>query len=173
MNREEKKEIVTELSDTLKGAALVVATDYRGLTVEKITQLRNELRSASSEYRVVKNTLLKRATEGTAVELLHEHLAGPTAIVVSPEDPIAPVKVLVKYLKDFKSLSIKAGVLEGKLLSAEDTQALSTLPGRQELLSKVLSLCVSPHVGLLNTLNGISQKFVRVLHAIEQKKAEE
>ena len=173
MNREEKKEIVTELSDTLKGAALVVATDYRGLTVEKITQLRNELRSVSSEYRVVKNTLLKRATEGTAVELLHEHVTGPTAIVVSPEDPIAPVKVLVKYLKDFKSLSIKAGVLEGKLLSAEDTQALSTLPGRQELLSKVLSLCVSPHVGLLNTLNGISQKFVRVLHAIEKKKAEE
>ena len=172
MNKEGKQEIVTELSDTLKDAALVVATDYRGLTVEKITQLRNELRSVSSEYRVVKNTLLKRATEGTAVEPLHEYLTGPTAILVSPEDPVAPVKVLVKYLKDFKELSIKAGVLEGKVLSAEDAQALSTLPGRQELLSKVLSLCVSPHVGLLNTLNGISQKFVRVLHAIEQKKAE-
>lgn len=172
MNREGKQEIVTELSDTLKDAALVVATDYRGLTVEKITQLRNELRSVSSEYRVIKNTLLKRATEGTPVEPLHEHLTGPTAILVSPEDPIAPVKVLVKYLKDFSALSIKGGVLEGRALSAEETEALSTLPGRQELLSKVLSLCVSPHLGLLNTLNGISQKFVRVLHAIEQKKAE-
>ena len=172
MNREGKQEIVAELSDTLKDAALVVATDYRGLTVEKITQLRNELRSVSSEYRVIKNTLLKRATEGTPVEPLHEHLTGPTAILVSPEDPIAPVKVLVKYLKDFSALSIKGGVLEGKGLSAEETEALSTLPGRQELLSKVLSLCVSPHRGLLNTLNGISQKFVRVLHAIEQKKAE-
>ena len=149
-----------------------MATDYRGLTVEKITQLRNELRGVSSEYRVVKNTLLKRATEGTAVEPLHEHLTGPTAIMVSPEDPIGPVKVLAKYLKDYSELSIKAGVLDGRLLSAEDTKALSTLPSKPELLAKVLSLCVAPHVGLLNTLNGVSQKFVRVLRAIEQKKAE-
>ena len=90
-----------QLSDTLKDASLVVATDYRGLTVEKITQLRNELRSVSSEYRVIKNTLLKRATEGTPVEPLHEHLTGPTAILVSPEDPIAPVKVLVKVPQRF------------------------------------------------------------------------
>ena len=172
MNREEKQQAVTQLSDTLKDVSLVVATDYRGLTVEEITQLRNELRSVSSEYKVVKNTLLKRATEGTPIEPLHEHLTGPTAILVSPEDPVGPVKVLVKYLKDYSALSIKGGVLEGKALSANETKELSTLPGRQELLSKVLSLCVSPHVGLLNTLNGIAQKFVRVLHAIEQKKAE-
>lgn len=172
MNREEKQQAVTQLSDTLKDVSLVVATDYRGLTVEEITRLRNELRSVSSEYKVVKNTLLKRATEGTPIEPLHEHLTGPTAILVSPEDPVGPVKVLVKYLKDYSALSIKGGVLEGKALSADETKELSTLPGRQELLSKVLSLCVSPHVGLLNTLNGIAQKFVRVLHAIEQKKAE-
>ena len=172
MNREEKQQAVTQLSDTLKDVSLVVATDYRGLTVEEITQLRNELRSVSSEYKVVKNTLLKRATEGTPIEPLHPHLTGPTAILVSPEDPVGPVKVLVKYLKDYSALSIKGGVLEGKALSADETKELSTLPGRQELLSKVLSLCVSPHVGLLNTLNGIAQKLVRVLHAIEQKKAE-
>ena len=172
MNREEKKQAVTQLSDTLKDASFVVVTDYRGLSVEKITRLRNELRGVSSEYRVVKNTLLKRATEETVFEPLHEHLTGPTAIVVSPEDPIAPVKVLVKYLKDYSELSIKAGILEGRILSAEDTKALGTLPSRPELLSKILSLCVSPHLGLLNTLNGISQKFVRVLRAIEQKKTE-
>jgi len=172
LNREEKRQAVTQLSDKLKDASLVVATDYRGLTVEEITQLRNELRSVSSEYKVVKNTLLKRATAGTSIEPLHQHLTGPTAILVSPEDPVAPVKVLVKYLKNYSALSIKGGVLEGKALSADETQELSTLPSRQELLSKVLSLCVSPHVGLLNTLNGIAQKFVRVLHAIEQKKAE-
>ena len=172
MNREEKQQAVTQLSDTLKDVSLVVATDYRGLTVEEITQLRNELRTVSSEYKVVKNTLLKRATEGTPIEPLHQHLTGPTAILVSPEDPVGPVKVLVKYLKDSSALSIKGGVLEGRALSADETKELSTLPGRQELLSQVLSLCVSPHVGLLNTLNGIAQKFVRVLHAIEQKKAE-
>jgi large subunit ribosomal protein L10 len=172
LNREEKQQAVTQLSDKLKDVSLVVATDYRGLTVEEITQLRNELRSVSSEYKVVKNTLLKRATEGTPIEPLHEHLTGPTAILVSPEDPVGPLKVLVKHLKNYSALSIKGGVLEGKALSADETKELSTLPGRQELLSKVLSLCVSPHVGLLNTLNGIAQKFVRVLHAIEQKKAE-
>ena len=142
------------------------------MSVEKITRLRNELRSVSSEYRVVKNTLLKRASEGTVFEPLHEHLTGPTAIVVSPEDPIGPSKVLAKHLKDYKELSIKGSMLDGRLLSAEDTEALSTLPSKPELLAKVLSLCVSPHLGLLNTLNGISQKFVRVLSAIEQKKAE-
>ena len=172
MVNQQKIFTVQNLTQKLKDTKSLVLTDYRGLTVEEITQLRNELRSVSSEYKVVKNTLLKRATEGTPIEPLHEHLTGPTAILVSPEDPVGPVKVLVKYLKDYSALSIKGGVLEGKALSADETKELSTLPGRQELLSKVLSLCVSPHVGLLNTLNGIAQKFVRVLHAIEQKKAE-
>ena len=172
MNREGKEQIVSHLSDKLKEASLVVVTDYRGLSVEQITQLRNELRSVSSDYRVAKNTLLKRAAQGTDLEQLHEYFTGPTAIVLSPGDPIAPVKVLVKYLKDYSELSIKAGVLEGTFLSAEDTQALSTLPGRNELLGKLLSLLVSSQVRLLNALSGVPQKLVRTLRAIEQSKSE-
>ena len=172
MNREGKEHIVSHLSDKLKEASLVVVTDYRGLSVEKITQLRNELRSVSSDYRVAKNTLLKRASQGTDLEQLHQYFTGPTAIVLSLGDPIAPVKVLVKYLKDYSELSIKAGILQGTFLSAEDTQALSTLPGRQELLGKLLSLLVSSQVRLLNVLSGVPQKFVRVLRAIEQSKSE-
>ena len=172
MNREGKEQVVSHLSDKLKEASLVVATDYRGLSVEQITQLRNELRSVSSDYRVAKNTLLKRASQGTDLEQLHEYFTGPTAILLSPGDPIAPVKVLVKYLKDYSALSIKAGVLEGTFLSAEDTQALSTLPGRNELLGKLLSLLVSSQVRLLNVLSGVPQKLVRTLRAIEQSKSE-
>jgi large subunit ribosomal protein L10 len=172
LNREGKEQIVSHLSDKLKDASLVVATDYRGLSVEQITQLRNELRSVSSDYRVAKNTLLKRASQGTDLEQLHEYFTGPTAILLSPGDPIAPVKVLVKYLKDYSELSIKAGVLEGTFLSAEDTQALSKLPGRNELLGKLLSLLVSSQVKLLNVLSGVPQKLVRTLRAIEQSKSE-
>jgi large subunit ribosomal protein L10 len=172
LNREGKEHIVSHLSDKLREASLVVLTDYRGLSVEKITQLRNELRSVSSDYRVAKNTLLKRASQGTDLEQLNEYFTGPTAILVSQDDPIAPVKVLVKYLKDYSELSIKAGFLQGTFLSAEDTQALSTLPGRNELLGKLLSLLVSSQVRLLNALSGVPQKLVRVLRAIEQSKAE-
>ena len=172
MNREGKEQIVSHLSDKLKEASLVVVTDYRGLSVEKITQLRNELRSVSSDYRVAKNTLLKRASQGTDLEKLHQYFTGPTAIVLSLGDPIAPVKVLVKHLKDYSELSIKGSFLQGTFLSAEDTQALSTLPGRNELLGKLLSLLVSSPVRLLNVLNGVPQKLVRVLRAIEQSKTE-
>jgi len=172
LNREGKEHIVSHLSDKLKEASLVVVTDYRGLSVEKITQLRNELRSVSSDYRVAKNTLLKRASQGTDLEQLHQYFTGPTAIVLSLGDPIAPVKVLVKYLKDYSELSIKGSFLQGTFLSAEDTQALSTLPGRNELLGKLLSLLVSSQVRLLNVLSGVPQKFVRVLRAIEQSKSE-
>ena len=172
MNREGKEQIVSHLSDKLKEASLVVVTDYRGLSVEKITQLRNELRSVSSDYRVAKNTLLKHASQGTDLEQLHQYFTGPTAIVLSLGDPIAPVKVLVKYLKDYSELSIKGSFLQGTFLSAEDTQALSTLPGRNELLGQLLSLLVSSQVRLLNVLSGVPQKFVRVLRAIEQSKSE-
>jgi large subunit ribosomal protein L10 len=171
LKRDEKEQIVASLSGKLKDAALVVVTDYRGLTVEKITQLRNELRRASSEYQVVKNTLLKRASSGTALEGLHGYLEGPTAIVISSGDPVAPAKVLVRFLKEYSELSIKAGYLEGKVLSAEETQGLSTLPGRKELLAKFVSLCASPPVRLLGTLQAIPQKFIRVLHAIEKSKS--
>lgn len=171
MKRPEKEKIITSLADKLREAQLVVLTDYRGLTVEKITQLRNELRRASSDYQVVKNTLLKRASQGTGLEKLHGYLEGPTAVVISSRDPVAPVKVLVRFLKEYSELSIKAGYLEGTVLSAEDTKELSNLPGKKELLAKIVSLCASPPVRLLSTLQSIPQKLIRVLHAIEKSKS--
>ena len=170
MDREVKEQIVSHLSNKFKQATFAVLTDYRGLTVEKITQLRNELRSVSSEYKVVKNTLLKRASRETAFEQLNHHFVGPTAILIGYDDPIAPSKILAKFLKEYSELNIKAGFLQGKVLSAEEIKDLSTLPGRKELLSKVVSLFISPQMRLLNILNNILLRFIRVLLAIEKSK---
>ena len=172
MNREEKEQVVADLSRKLEDATFAILTDYRGLTVEEITHLRSELRNVSSEYQVAKNTLLKRASEGTPFEPFQHHLAGPTAIVLNSDDPIAASKVVVKFLKTSSTFTIKAGVLQGKVLSAEEIEELSTLPGREGLLSKLLSLLTSPHVLLLNVLHAVPQKFVQVLHAIEKKKSD-
>ena len=172
MKRTEKEQVVADLSHKLEDATFAILTDYRGLKVEEMTHLRNELRSVSSEYQVAKNTLLKRASQGTEFEPLHAHLAGPTAIVLSSDDPIAVSKVAVKFLKTYSTLTIKAGVLQGKVLTAKEVEELSTLPGVDGLRVKLLSLLTSPHVRLLNVLNAIPQKFVQVLRAIEKNKSD-
>ena len=172
MDKEGKEQIVLHLSQKLKQATFAVLTDYRGLTVEKITKLRNELRGVSSDYKVAKNTFLKRASEGTELDQLNEYFVGPTAILLSYDDPVAPSKILAKFLKNYSELQVKAGFLQGRVLSVEEIKELSTLPGREELLSKIVFLCVMPQMRLLNTLNRVPQKFVQVLRAIEKEKSD-
>lgn len=171
MNKEMKEQIVSRLSSKLEQATFAILTDYRGLTVEQITRLRNELRGVSSDYQVVKNTLFKIASKGTEFEQLHQHFAGPTAILLSSDDPITPSKILAKFLKEYSALSIKAGFLQGKVLSVEEAKELSSLPGRKELLAKLVSLCISPQVRLLNALNFVPLKLVQVLNAIQKSKS--
>jgi large subunit ribosomal protein L10 len=170
LKREAKEQIVSHLSHKLKQAQFAVLTDYRGLNVQKITQLRNELRRVSSEYRVAKNTFLKRASQGTEFEQLASYFEGPTAIMLSYDDPIAPSKVLTKFLGTYSKLSIKAGMLKGKLISAEEVKELSRLPGRQELLGKCVSLFTQPPLRFLNALRYPLFKLLQVLHAIEKSK---
>jgi len=172
LNREAKEQIISKLSDKLNQATFTVLTDFRGLNVEKIAQLRNELRSVSSDYRVAKNTLLKRASQGTKLEQLHAYLVGPTAIVTSHNDPIASSKVLAKFMANYSELNIKVGFLEGKILSAEEVKELSRLPGRKELLSKMVSMCTVPQMRLLNALSYLPLKLVQVLRAIEKNKSD-
>ena len=171
MDKGTKEQIVSHLSGKLKQANFAILTDYRGLTVEMITKLRNELRGVSSDYRVVKNTLFKLASKETEFEQLQQYFVGPTAVLLSSDDPIAPSKILAKFLKAYSVLEIKAGLLQGKVLSAEEVKELSSLPGRKELLSKIVSLCISPQVRLLNALNSIPLKLVQVLRAIEMNKS--
>lgn len=172
MDKKTKEKIVSHLSSKLKQATFVVLTDYRGLNVERMTQLRNELRSVSTDYRVAKNTFLKRASQGTEFEQLHSYLVGPTAIMLVYDDPIAPSKVLAKFLGNYSELNIKAGLLQGRVLSAEEIKELSRLPGRKELLSKLVFLCTLSQLRLLNALNYLPLKLVQVLRAIEKNKSD-
>ena len=172
MDKETKKQIVSHLSSKFKEATFAVLTDYRGLNVEKISQLRRELRNASTDYRVAKNSLLKLASKGTDFEQLHQYLSGPTAIMLGYDDPIVPSKVLAKFLGKYSELTIKAGLLQGKVLSAEEITALSRLPGRKELLSQIVSLFTQPQVRLLRALNYLPLKLVQVLSAIEKNKSD-
>jgi len=172
LDKETKKQIVSHLSSKFKEATFAVLTDYRGLNVEKISQLRRELRNASTDYRVAKNSLLKRASKGTDFEQLHQYLSGPTAIMLGYDDPIVPSKVLAKFLGKYSELNIKAGLLQGKVLSAEEITALSRLPGRKALLSQIVFLFTQPQVRLLRALNYLPLKLVQVLSAIEKNKSD-
>ena len=128
MNRDNKQELVTEMHERLARAKAVFLADFRGMDVGKATSLRNELRSASVEYRVFKNTLLERASQGTDMECLSPYLTGPTAIAISYDDPVGAAKVLSKFAQDPQGkFVLKVGVLSGKLLDVKQIQALADL----------------------------------------------
>jgi large subunit ribosomal protein L10 len=135
-----------------------------------MNDLRARLREADIEYRVVKNTLLRRAAQDTDVAGLIDSFMGPSAIAVSLEDPVAPAKVLTEFAKANDKLEIKAGIMDGRVLDAAAIKALSALPPREVLLSKVLSVMVAVPTGLVTALNEVPAKFVRVLAAIRDQK---
>lgn len=173
MRREEKAEIVQELGGKFAKAKLAVLTDYRGMTVSSLQELRRELRQNSAEIKVAKNTLLHRAVEGTPFEPLRDHLQGNTALTLAESDPVAPAKILVKFAKDNPKLVIKSAVLEGKVLSAEDLTALSKLPGINELRAQLLGLMLAVPTGFVRVLNGVPQKAVYLLQAIKEQKEQQ
>ena len=152
MKLEAKQKITEDLHERLAKSVIIVLTDYKGLDVTSINDLRRKLREANIEYQVVKNTLLVRAAEDTEVAVLKDHFKGPSAIAISYDDPVAPAKVLTQFAKDNKELEIKVGVLNGKVLDAQAIKALANLPSREVLLAQFLS-----------TLNAVPTSFVRVL----------
>jgi len=170
LKREEKAEIVQELSARFATAKLAVLADYRGMTVGSLQQLRQELRKGAATIKVAKNTLLNRAVEGTPFESLRDQLKGNTALALTDADPVAPAKILVKFAKDNPKLVIKSAVLEGKLLSADDLTALSKLPGINELRAQLLGLMLAVPTGFVRVLNGVPQKAVYLLQAIKEQK---
>lgn len=171
MNRTEKEQIVQELAGRLQETPAAFLADYRGINVEQATRLRRELTQAGVEYRVVKNNLLKLAAKDTPAEALQEFCAGPTAIALSGEDPVAPAKILSKFAKDIEKFDLKGGVLSGKLLSVADINALADLPSREELLAKALSSMNAPVSNFVGTMAAIPRSLVQVLNAIGQNKA--
>ncbi len=171
MDRTEKEQIVKELSKRLAETKAAFLADYRGINVEQATNLRRELTQAGVEYRVVKNKLLKLAAKGTPAEDLQSYCAGPTAIALSGDDPVAPAKILSKFAKDVEAFELKAGVLSGKLMSVAEIVALAELPSREELLAKALSSMNAPLTNFVGTMAAIPRSLVQVLNAIGQNKA--
>lgn len=170
MNKQSKEAVVAEFSGKLAEAKAAFLADYRGLTVEQANDLRGKLRAAGVEYRVVKNTLLRRAAKDTPAACLNDYLIGPTAIALAADDPVAPAKALVEFAKDSKVFELKAGMLDGKLLTIDDIQALSDLPTREQLLSKMLATFNAPATNLVGVFAAVPRSFVQVLAAIKDQK---
>ena len=130
----QKEEEVSKLAGKLKDAKLVLLTDYRGITVDSVTSLRNTLRDAKSEYKVIKNNIVKRALNANGETGLDSVLEGPTAVIIAEEDYVEPLKAIYKFTKDNEFYKIKGGIVEGKVMSVEELVTLAKLPSRQELL---------------------------------------
>ena len=153
-----KQPIVQAIADDIKDAQSVVIVDYRGLTVAQDTELRKQLREAGVIYKVCKNTMMKRAFEGTEFAGLEEYLEGPSALVVSKDDATAPARIICKFAKTAEALEVKAGVVEGNVYDAAGINELSKVPSREELLSKLLGSLQSPITNLARVLNQIAEQ---------------
>ncbi|MBM6648891.1 50S ribosomal protein L10 [Bacillus hominis] len=141
---ETKQQVVTEIAEKLRASKSTIVVDYRGLTVSEATELRKNLREAGVEFKVYKNSLTRRAAESAEMAELNEFLTGPNAIAFSNEDVVAPAKVLNDFAKKHEALEIKAGVIEGKLVTLDEVKAIATLPSREGLLSMLLSVLQAP-----------------------------
>ena len=170
---EQKKQIVSDLTEQLKGACAGVLVNYKGISVADDTKLRKELREAGVSYSVVKNTLLNRAAGEVGLSDLDSVLEGTTALAVSPDDYTAAARILSNYAKDSKTFEIKAGFAEGKVLSAAEVDDLAKLPSKEVLIAKVLGGFNAPISGFVGVLNATLTGLVVALNAISEKKAAE
>ena len=171
-----KQPIVAEISEAIKDAQSVVLVDYRGLTVEQDTNLRKQLREAGVTYKVYKNTMMNFAFKGTDFEGLAPYLEGPSAVAISTTDATAPARILAKFAKEAKALEIKAGVVEGNVYDAAGMQAISQIPSRDELISKLLGSLQSPITNFARVMNQLAEKggaSACVAPATEEAPAEE
>ncbi len=167
---EAKVELVSELRALVGQTKAAILTDYRGLSVAEMTELRKKLRDVDAEYRVVKNTLFKLAAgDAMPIAEMGEFLTGPTAIGFAKADPVAVAKILLDYARDHKAMSVKAGVMDGRILSAAQVESLSKVPPREVLLSQMIGSLQSPISGFVGTLSGIISNFVFTLQAIADK----
>jgi len=171
LTREEKAAMVADLKARLAEAEVTVLTDFRGLDVATITELRRRIREAGGRYRVVKNTLTARAAREAGIQGLDEYLAGPVALAFGFGDPVAIPKVLTQFIREFRQLEIKGGILQGKVVPPGEIRALADLPPRETLLAQVVGGFQAPLAGLVGVLQGTIRKLVYALDAVREKKA--
>ena len=170
MDRKTKEQIVSGLQEKLKQANLGVLTSFNAMKVEKMEALRNALRKNDAELKVVKNTLLNIAAKETDFQILAEHFKWPVAVVLSYKDPVAPTKALIDFAKKNPELEIKVGIIDGKVLSKADIEALAELPSREVLLGKLVSVMAAVPTSFVSVLSGVQRSFVQELGAYCDKK---
>jgi len=170
LNKIEKKQLVETLHQKFAESKIIILTDYKGLDVDTINELRRKLKESNVEYKVVKNTMLIRAAEDTDVALIKDHFQGPSAIAMSYDDPVSPAKVLSDFAKENDKLEIKIGVMAGKVLDINAIKSLSALPSREVLLAQVLSTMNGVPTAFVRALNNVPEKLLYALQAIKDQK---
>lgn len=169
LSLDQKKAVISEVTEAIASAQAGVLAEYRGLTVAQLTALRTEARNAGVWIKVVKNNLAKRVINGSNFECLTEHFVGPVIFSAS-EDPVAVAKVMTRFAKDNESLNIKAGAMNGLLIDNGTIENLSKLPGREELLAKLMGTMQAPVQKFVSTINEVPSRFVRTLSAVAESK---
>jgi large subunit ribosomal protein L10 len=167
---DEKKKIVENIRKKFSKSKVVILTDYKGLDVEKINELRGKLKQSGVEYKVVKNTLLVRASEETDISLIKDSFKGPSAVALSCDDPVTPAKILTEFADEHESLEIKVGVMNGRILDLSTIKKLSALPSREVLLGSLLSVMSGVPSAFVRALNDIPRRLLNVLQAIKEQK---
>ncbi|HYA36065.1 MAG TPA: 50S ribosomal protein L10 [Candidatus Binataceae bacterium] len=169
MKKEQKAAFVDSLADRFKKAKIAMVSEYRGMTVAETTEVRRKLRAVRGELKVAKNTLIRRAIDNTPFAPLNEKLGGPVGLIIGTDDPVELAKTVVSFRELGDKFKIRGGVLEGKPLTAEDVQALATMPPREVVLAQLLGLIQAPATHLVRLLNEPGSALARVIDAIGKK----